>query len=178
MFNKQENQIDINDMLYATERFGVLSNATPCPVDKYTGKINPHVSRFTNADGETVSIFHIKPIYYEHTNGSWRPLYEVSSVYANHRIVFEYESLPHIHPRYIDWLQKRMKLIGGEVLIKSPISNGFVKYDNIVSSIHRLSAKPTIGLTTTTVYPDPNPETTTVDGILQLGTSNTFATQW
>lgn len=160
-----ENQIDINDYAYAFERFGALSESTPCPIDKKTGKINPHVSRFKNTEGKFVSVFHVKPVYYETPEGAWRPLYEVTSHHGNRHIVFEYEKLGKVHPRYIEWLRKRCRLIGGDVYVTSPFTENVFQYGSLVSSVHRMVTKPTVGFTTTTVYPDPDPESTTVDGI-------------
>lgn len=166
-----ENQIDINDYAYAFERYGSLSEPTPCPVDEKTGKINPHVSRFKLENGKTVSVFHVKPVYYETVGGAWRPLYEVTVHYGNKNVVFDYSKLNQVHPRFIEWLSKRCNLLGGSVTVTSPFTEKVFEYGTLVSSVHRMVSTPRIGLTTTTVYPDPDPETTTCDGIAWEETS-------
>lgn len=167
-----ENQIDVNDYAFVQERYGSIVDSEPCPVDSKTGKINPHVSRFKIHGKESVtSVFHIKPVYYETPEGAWRPLYEVTTHHGNRTIVFEYEKLGKVHPRYIEWLRKRCRLLGGDVFVTSPFTEKVFEYGSIVSSLHRMVAKPTVGLTTTTVYPDPDPETTTCDGIAWEETS-------
>lgn len=98
-----KNQIDINDHKYVQERYGKVVASMPSPLDRF-GQINPHVSCFVIA-GKTdiVSVFHVKPIYYEHRSSSeteliFRPLYEVCEYYGNHRITIKYEKLDEIQP--------------------------------------------------------------------------------
>lgn len=182
---KAKNQIDLNDLMFVQERNGLAISASPCPQDKITGKINPHVSQFKilgAENGQTVSVFHVKPIYYEHASSTdeemvWRPMYEVCSHYGNHRVVFEYDKLPQVHPRFVEWLKKRMKLINGQILVTSPFSPVPSPYSFIHEIVHTSIVRPRVGLTTTTVYPDPDPETTTVDGyVARDGQVETWAT--
>jgi hypothetical protein len=129
----------------------------PCPRG-LDGKINPQVTQFYLGGTSYISVTHVKPVYYETIVGEWRPLSEVTSHHGNHRVVFTLNGFRQVHPRYIDWLVKRAKLIGGEVLVDSFVISPFMQY------VHDMVTVPKIGLTTTTVYPDPSPETTTVDG--------------
>lgn len=169
-----KSQIDLNDVKYVEERFGLTIEALPCPIDEKTGKINPQVSRFRvlgGKPGEYISLFHVKPIYYETVGFAWRPMYEVCSHYGNRLVIFKHEDLPKIHPRFIDWLNKRMKLINGKILVTSPFSENYFEFNSFLQSLQRAISKPTVGLTTTTVYPDPNPESVTVDGYTDHATA-------
>lgn len=176
-----KNQIDINDLAYVEARYGKVVATLPCPQDKKTGKINPQTSMFAIADKkDVVSVFHVKPIYYEHRSSTdtdlvFRPMYEVCEHYGNHSVVFKYEKLAEVHPRFVDWLNKRMKLIGGKVSVTSPFSNNPVGYNFTMQTLHYALVRPMVGLTTTTVYPDPDPESTTVDGFITSGYYSTMA---
>lgn len=174
--------IDIHDTEYIktqgniVARFGMPKAATPCPVDSRTGKINPHVTRFYHSGKQVTDIHHVKPVYYEHAKGElvFRPLYEVCEHYGNHLVVFKWEKLADVHPRFIAWLEKRMQLIGGKILVTSPWGKER-EYGYAHRTVHNAVARPKVGLTVTTVYPDPNTETTTVDGMV-TATSTVFAT--
>ena len=150
--------VDYND-LHDALRLGNTEyvGATPAPQDKKTGKINPQVTKLHKKDGSSTSIFHIKPVYYETLSGHWRPLSEVCSFHGNHKVVMD--GWQKVHPRYINWLQKRMELIGGELLLPTWMPKPVSKSLEYVRAGH-------IGLTTLTAYPDPDPETTTVDGVV------------
>lgn len=179
-----ESRLDTNDIKYVTERNGSPFGGTPCPQDLETGKINPHVSRFYYGKDRRglekfLSVFHIKPIYYEHSSSTdeklvFRPMSEVCTHYGNHLVVFKFEKLLEVHPRYIEWLRKRMVLIGGQVLVTSPFQAQPTPYNFVTELVHNAVAKPKVGMTVTTVYPDPNPETTTFDGA-NSGYSNTWS---
>lgn len=182
---KVSNQIDLNDLMFVQERHGLAVSSSPCPQNKLTGKIDPHVSQFKilgAKEGQTVSVFHVKPVYYEHASSTdeemvWRPMYEVTSHYGNHLVIFEYEKLLDVHPRFMEWLKKRMKLINGQILITSPFSPVPTPYSFIHETVHNTIVRPRVGLTTTTVYPDPDPETTTVDGVADYdGSASSWAT--
>lgn len=180
---KQLPQIDLNDRAYVEERSGLVVASEPCPQDRRTGKINPHVSRFKllGKHEQQVSVFHVKPIYYEHVTSTdeelvFRPMYEVCEHYGNRRVVFKYEKLLEVHPRYIEWLRKRMVLINGEVLITSLFGTSLQTFGYTHEIVHAAVAKPKIGMTVTTVYPDPSPETTTVDGMAAEQTDAVWAT--
>ncbi len=151
-------KIDTNDLEYVLARGYTPTHARPCPVQT-NGKINPHVSLFLLSNGQFLSLFHVKPIYYETLTKEWRPLSEITTHHGNRKIVLN-NNWRLAHPRYIDWLAKRQKLLGNELLIPSPFGEVASQYQSII--------RPTIslGLTTTTVYPDPDPETTSVDGVV------------
>lgn len=165
--------IDKNDLAYITERYGVPLASEPCPIgDK--GKVNPHVSRFKYGKDRYLSVFHVKPVYYETNTGAWHPLYEVCQYYGNKNVVIHYEKLLQIHPRYLEWLKKRTAILGGKVLVTNPFTDTPSEYGYITQLVHTTIARPNIGLTTTTVYPDPDPETTTCDGFVTSGYKSTM----
>lgn len=164
--------IDTNDLQYIQERFGEVVGWLPGAVTKANGKINPQATMAMLADGHWCTVFHVKPVYYETYTGAWRPLSEVTTHHGNKKITLN-ENWWQIHPRYLNWLDKRCKLIGGELLIPSFINTIPTPYAGVVRSIHESFIPLHIGLTTTTVYPDPNPETTTVDGLTWDTTSTT-----
>jgi hypothetical protein len=156
-------QIDTNDLEYAERLHGKLVGWIPGAINQETGKINPHVTQGVREDGKFVSVFHIKPVYYETSTGHWRPLSEVTLHHGNHSIILN-ENWWKVHPRYLNWLDKRCKLIGGQLLMLSSFKSYPTPYTGIVRSIHESFIPLKLGLTTSTFYPDPNTETTTVDG--------------
>ena len=149
-------QVDNNDLAYALERDSNIIGWIP-DVRGEKGKINPQMTRFVTKSGEYTDVFHVKPIYYETLHGHWRPLTEVCSHVGNHLVIME--RWQEVHPRFISWLNKRMKLIGGQLLIPSFIPSKFMESIQMARTGH-------IGGTVTTVYPDPDPESTTYDGYL------------
>lgn len=163
-----KDQLDINDLIHIKRLGHKPIGYTVCPVSN-KGVINPHVTQFHLKDNKSVSVFHVKPIYYETRAGFWRPLSEITSYHGNKNIVLN-DNWRNAHPRFIDWLAKRQSLLGRTLLLPSFLGVVPSKYQDFV--------RPTlnIGLTTATVYPDPSPETTTVDGYIsnsygQPGTS-------
>lgn len=143
--------IDLNDYRYVKERFGEPLKSCPAP---RAGKINPHVSSFLTKGG-IVSVFHVKPIYYLHQNGEWRPLSEVCDFYGNHTISFRSGWDKKVDFSFLTWLIKRQDILGGQVLLPSSF---------YPLSLTRQRDKAQILFATTTVYPDPDTETTSVDG--------------
>lgn len=142
------------DIEFLKKRFGELDLVLPCPTGGNAG-INPHVTRVLTKDGRKVSLFHVKPIYYRHINGQWRPMSEVTVHHGNRRIYLN-ERWTDIEPAFLNWLIKRQALLGrGELLIPSPIK----LHDSPVAITEK-----NLLFTVTTKYPDPNPESTTVDG--------------
>ena len=156
---QNNHEIDRNDFDFIQNRYGKILAFVPGSVDQKTGKINPQVTTAWMGGNVFTSVFHIKPVYYETIVGTWRPLYEVTKFHGNKNIIFSMEGFRNVHPRYVDWLVKRCALLGGQVSVESFVVSPFVQ------SVHDLLTIPKIGLTTTTVYPDPDPETTTCDGI-------------
>lgn len=155
--------IDKNDLAFVEERYGKVKGWIPGAVDEKTGKINPQVTMTLLENGKYVSVFHVKPVYYETSVGKWRPLSEVTVHHGNHKIEFTSDWWK-VHPRYMAWLDKRMKLIGGQLLIPSTISAIPTPYNGVLRSLHESLMPFKIGLTTSTFYPDPDTETTSVDG--------------
>jgi len=154
--------MDFHDLTFLLERLPQgkrIVKAIPAPTGG-KGGINPHISRFILNTGETVDVFHVKPIYYAHVEGDWRPMSEVASHYGNHSIVLKEDWAQKVELAYLAWLIKRMELVGGTVSIPSPFSAPIPLSE---------TARPgyaQIHLSTLTTYPDPDPETTTVDGFV------------
>ena len=135
----------------------------PCPVIE--GKINPHVTTFLLEDGQFLSVFHVKPIYYEALDGSWRPMNEVATHHGNRKISLSPHWMEKMSVRYFSWLQKRQALIrGGRLSIDYGLAGAGLQPSHLAFAL------------TLTVYPDPSVETTTVDGFIGLGTQASWAT--
>lgn len=155
-------QIDTNDLEFLEKRHGKFTSWIPDTRGK-KGEIHPNVTTCVRDDGKLVSVFHVKPVYYETPTGHWRPLSEVTLYHGNHQIILN-ENWWQIHPRYLNWLDKRCKLIGGQLLIPSSLKSYPTPYTGVVRSIHESLVPLKMGLTASTFYPDPDTETTTVDG--------------
>jgi hypothetical protein len=155
-------KIDENDLAYVRERYSEPTIAMPCPIKyfgkgQYEGKINPHISRFL-IGGKVVDVFHIKPIYYLHQNGQWRPMSEIAHGFGNSWIDLKSDWDTKLDLRYMRWLLLRMEIVKGKMNIPSPFGRTMTMGKVPI----RLNQE--IFLTTSTFYPDPNPETTSVDG--------------
>jgi hypothetical protein len=124
----------------------------PCPLDE-AGRINPQVTRFALRDGRFSDVVHIKPVYYQHASGAWRPLSEVCEHHGNREIWLRPDRVSWVHPAFLVWLMRRQRLLGRELRIGGPGYAG-------VQPRHLEFAA------TLTAYPDKNPETATVDGWL------------
>lgn len=146
---KQGHQIDTNDVQYIEKRFGAISVWYPGIQTKE--HIHPHVTRAYTESG-LVSVFHIKPIYYETHWNTWRPLSEICTHHGNKKITLKPEAIQLMSPRFMVWLQKRQRILGSELLI----DYGYMSFG--------LQPRHMMYGTVTTVYPDPSPETTSVDG--------------
>lgn len=145
--------LDSNDVVFAqsqTQTTIPIVGGYPCPRGA-DHTIHPHVSRFLLADGQLMDVFHVKPIYYETPEGCWRPLSEVCSHHGNRQIAIRPDRVSWIHPRFLLWLMKRQRLLGSELSFDMPGYSG-------VQPRHLQWAD------SLTAYPDPHPETTTVDG--------------
>lgn len=142
--------IDQGDLTHVRSLGINPTHAEPCPLGG-NGIINPHVTRFYH-DGKVTDVFHIKPIYYEAIDHSWRPMGEVASHHGNKNIVLKTDWARKMSMRYFRWLMNRQRLFkGSELLI-----DGYV-----------LQPRHMAFATVSTFYPDPNVETTTVDGYLE-----------
>lgn len=157
MYPNLQHKIDINDLVYASERLPknarILASA---PVGWAKGEPHFNATCFLLSNGQMISIFHVKPIYYERQDGAIRPMGEIMFHHGNRRMRLRegYEKL--VNWEYLVWLIKRCQLIGGGITM--PVVN-----------------LPLLVNTVTTVYPDPNPETTTVDGNLPSSILGTWA---
>lgn len=158
------NQVDFNDVQYILER-GYKPQSFSVGLKGKDGRILPHVTQFNLEDGKSVSVFHVKPIYYETKSGHWRPISEICLYHGNSRIVLN-ENWRNASPRFIEWLIKRQAVLGSELLLPTPFGE-FKTQDYARPSVH-------LGMTITTVYPDPDPETTTMDGMVTSG----YAASW
>lgn len=153
------NVLDRNDVSFIEERFSNIVGSEPCP--KNGTKINPHVSRFFLDDNSVLDVFHIKPVYYQHVDESWRPMYEVMSHHGNTLMVLRYEKMDEVHPDFLRWLIHRQSFLrNGKLLITDPFTSD--QSYQLTDQLGIVGAAQ-ISFTTTSVYPDPNPETTTTD---------------
>lgn len=169
-------KIEIADLEFVENRGYKVKGWVPCPRSK-DGAINPQVTQMCLGDNQYVSVFHVKPVYYEDIAGNWRPLSEVTVHHGNHKIEFNSDWWK-VHPRYLNWLEKRMKLINGQLLIPS-LKAVPTPYGGFVKMMHQSLLPPKVGLTTSTFYPDPSVETTTVDGQVNRDAQiETWATCW
>lgn len=143
-------RLDPHDLAHAA-RLGLdVVAGMPCPLDE-AGRINPQVTRFALRDGRFSDVVHIKPVYYQHASGAWRPLSEVCEHHGNREIWLRPDRVSWVHPAFLVWLMRRQRLLGRELRIGGPGYAG-------MQPRHLEFAN------TLTAYPDPNPETTTVDG--------------
>lgn len=135
--------------------------AQPCPIQwfgngAYDGHINPHVSQFLLNNGKKLAVFHVKPIYYLHTNGQWRPMSEIAYSFGNSYIDLKEDWDTKLDLRYLKWMLDRTEILKGNVTIPSPFK----------VTVNKLPIKlgQEIYLTSADFFPEPNPETTTCDG--------------
>lgn len=134
--------IDPNDLQFVKKRYGTPTH----------GWGDFYASHF-KIGKETVSVFHVKPVYYEHIVGDWRPLSEITEFHGNKKIILKRGWEKHIHPRYIAWLSKRQERIGGFLFLPSPVEYG-INYQKTK-------------FLTSTFYPDPFTESTCMDGYVR-----------
>lgn len=158
-----KDQIDKNDLAFALERNSKLVGWCP-DVRGEKGKINPHITNFLREDGGFMTIFHVKPVYYETVSGHWRPLSEITTHHGNTNIVLNSLATYRAHPRFLRWLSLRCELRGGKLT-----------YPHVLSSYLNQLPMAMAGLTTLTAYPDPNVETTTFDGTVKY---DNVTTSW
>ena len=105
--------------------------------------------------GELKREFHVKPIHYVRQNNTWGELGEIASYFGNKNgMLLKQGWEEKADFGYLGWYLKRNKLIKGKG-IRIGIEQG--------SGIKRLEL-PLVLNTEGTFYPDPDPETTSVDG--------------
>lgn len=151
-----ENKIDENDLTHVLKTRGErpIGWVTPSATNNRRGVITPNTSKMYFKNSEFVSVVHVKPVYYETIIGTWRPLSEVCTHHGNKRIFLKPDALKVMSPRFLQWLSLRQRILGQELLFDyGPLGAG-------IQPRHMMFA------TTTTVYPDPSPESTTVDGYI------------
>lgn len=165
------NQIDYHDLFYVMERYGRILDSIPAPLSvskRHKGQleINPHQSLFLLENGRVMSVFHVKPIYYLHQDGGWRPMREVASKRGNRLLVLKDDWADKMDIRYLRWLLKRSEIINGQILIPSPYTK-----------LTKLSLGESVFFTISTFYPDPAAEVTSVDGYVRsaIGAGSTWA---
>src|SRR3990167_630473 len=108
--------------------------------------------------------FHVKPIHYIRQDNTWGNLDEIASYFGNKNgMVLKQDWEEKADMGYLAWYLKRNKLIKGKG-IRIGIEQG-----------ERLKPLELDLLLNTDFYPDPNPETTSVDGQVRYSTS---ATSW
>ena len=152
-------QVDKPTLEYARKLYPNIVGWFPLLHSK-NGKPYFNTTRFALSTGEHVSVFAVKPVYYEALGGFWRPLSEICEHHGNRKIILN-NKWRKATPRFIDWLSKRQKLLGSELLLPTPFGDFTSNYHDLV----RPSLS--VGLTVTIAYPqsgDPGPEDTTVDG--------------
>jgi hypothetical protein len=111
-----------------------------------------------------VSVFHVKPIYYLHRNGQWRPLAEVTAHHGNRTIALN-DNWTLMHPSFLKWLMRRAELLQGSVLLPFP-------------DLRTVREGVEMHFATSTFYPDPDPETTTVDGNVYMNRAADSGMNW
>jgi hypothetical protein len=170
-----ESKILPEDYEHVVKLHGIPLFVEPAPLSTYKGKlkINPHVSRFYYTDNRIVDIFHIKPVYYENQLGAWRPMQEVATKLGNRHFELKEDWDRNMNLDYLAWLLKRSELINGVVAIPSPSS---FRTPTISLTLLNKPGYATIHLATLTVYPDPDPETATVDGHCERQATESWAT--
>src|SRR3990167_4307828 len=155
------NAIDENDRIYLEDLLrrqgSSLTILSGEPIGWAKGKPHFNATRFILSNGQTSTVFHVKPIYYHTSWGAVRPLSEVTNHHGNKRITLKEGWETKVDFGYLTWLVKRCQLIGGGV-----------SYDP--------SKIPLFLNTVSTFYPDPSPETTSVDGYCNYGNNAVWAT--
>jgi len=123
--------------------------------------------------GGVESEFHVKPIHYLGLDKKWHPLERVASYFGNKNgMILKSGWEDEVDMGYLAWYLKRQKLINGKgIQVETPITYLGRRVNGITLP---LALNGSI-----TVYPDPNPETTTVDGsVSDDRTDGTLQTAW
>lgn len=149
--------IDTNDLVHCFMEGIEPIDAICAPVRN--GVPHPETTLFLLPGGYRMRVIHIKPVYYKHKNGEWRPLSEVTVHHGNRQILLN-EKWTDIEPAYLAWLDKRQKVLKGTLGI--PLGSTMNLLEQLVKKIPI-----PFSATTNVFYPDPSPESTTFDGYLQ-----------
>jgi len=130
------------------------------PAPFINGRYHFHLSRFLMMNGSTTDVFHSKPVYYHTKEKETRPLDEICIWAGNKNILLKKNPFDlDINFGYLSWLMRRQTLLGG-----------FLKWNGLPQYI-ALNA-------VDTSYPDPHPETTTVDGVVAEGSQSLNWWSW
>jgi len=162
---KKYSKADINILDYAyrlrkEDPIAVL----PCPIKN--GRIHPGTTRIFYKNGQMDDVMDMKPIYYETLEGAWRPMNEVTYGFGNHWLNLKEDWDTKMSLRYLQWLLRRMEIIGGSVSFPFP-KIGFMP----------IREGKEIMFTTTTLFPDADVESSSVDGIIRRNSvDESFAT--
>ena len=106
--------------------------------------------------GEVLTEFHVRPIHYVGLDKKWHDLNEIASYFGNKNGMTLKEGWEsRVEFAYLIWYLQRQKLIGGKG-IRIGVEQG--------ANLRRLEL-PFLVNTTSTFYPDADPESATVDGI-------------
>src|SRR3990172_12819751 len=143
----RQNQVDLNDLTYAKARL-----TSGVHVVGWQKKFNYNFSNttFLFSTGQKMSVFHVKPVYYVTKHGAVRPLSEIMAYHGNKTMVLKQDAWIEgkMDFAWLAWLMKRQALFGRGVAIEG-------------------QKIPVLLNTESTFYPNPNPETTSVDGHTQ-----------
>lgn len=152
--------VDVNDYEYVVKHFGEPLIGISAP--RKTRKINPQCSKFVlklwKHGVDLLYLFHVKPIYYYSINCEWRPMTEIAYHLGHHKVLLKENWVNYIHPSFLLWWIKRMNLIKGKL------------------EIPNFALQPAQMLFNVDFFPDPDPETTSVDGDILQSTSASWAT--
>lgn len=153
--NPRSDCIDFNDLAYISERTSKeIIGWEPVGIAKNKPHFN--ATLFHLRGGEKTTVFHVKPIYYVNSFGLVRPIGEILSHHGNRYMQLKEGWENSADFGYIAWLVKRQALLKQGLMLP-------------------YSRVPLLLNTVTTVYPDPDPETTTVDGrVTRSGVDQTF----
>jgi hypothetical protein len=124
--NHPNNQHDTNDLVGIS---GTVTSVEPCPIKD--GKISPNVTRVTTSDGVIHDVVHIKPIYYEHKDGGFRPMAEIAEEFGNHYCKLNSGWRSKASKGFIKWYAKRMDIVnankGDELTLQKDASGNPTK---------------------------------------------------
>lgn len=139
------------------------SKTFPTKNTKERVTILPFGGRFKSWYGEVLSEIHIKPIHYIGNDKKWHNLSEIASYFGNRNGMILKEGWENKADfGYLAWYLKRQKLIKGKGIFL-PKHTGVLPMPLLLN-------------TTSTFYPDPDPESTTVDGVvLRINDGGTWA---
>ena len=158
--------IDKNDLQFITERYGTPILSISAPIVE--GRINPHVSRFYYGKSDNQvhlrDIYYSMPVYYATWGGEWRPISEVMSRPTKRGIALKPDWMEKMDIGYFRWLQRKLELMGKELTID---------YGEFAYGIQPRHIEFNLTLT---VYPNPHPESTSVDGWVAEQTDAVWAT--